>query len=480
MSKELMDALKLREEWQRKVEVQNYELKLLKESVYKKREMLRNLEQKSTELKEQNRSIKNLKTNLAANSGIDPHTRTMFELLNEKTDKSQQKFQIDMQRAQEQLSQIKLSRKKFENLKANSKWVQKLSAERKRLEVIREVVEQKKKEIEVAKKRYAASESILEERSKWELNKWIVTMVSDAVERKRMLKKLAALLVKKAALEKKYAEKNDTSNDLMEIDNIETHTQANPPIEQPTPRQPTGQETNADNDLEQMSDEEPPAKQSRVSRSEKKKVKTGHQKRAGQLQSIQEVQTEDADDNEMDVQEVEEERRPEEETEASSGNVVNIRIDEDEEEEDERPETPIENFFNDLSTPGRSKDNNDSMDFIFGTPSDAQTPPNPKPKTPKRSLPTTSMTSENQRTESPFGGMNLDDIGNDSPFNLSNNNLFGSQEDEGPAFSIGSGVDENPGDLGLFSSMNSPNTTAPFNFNMSHSKDGSSPRFFVF
>ncbi|KAI6198950.1 Structural maintenance of chromosomes protein [Aphelenchoides besseyi] len=361
MSKELMDALKLREEWQRKVEVQNYELKLLKESVYKKREMLRNLERKSTDLQEQNRAIKNLKKNLAASSQM-------------------------------------LSRKKFENLKSNSEWVQKLSAEKKRLEVIRGVVEQKKKDIEVAKKQYAESE--MEERSKWELNKWIVTMVSDAMERKRMLKKLAALLVKKAA--KKYAEKIDASNELMEIDNLENRAQTDSPIKQPTSQQPTEnqQKTNADNEAEQMSDEEPPTKQSRVTRSEKKKTKSEHQKRTEQLQSIQEVQTENANEEEMNVQNVEEEHRPEEETEASSGNVVNIRIDEDEEEEDERNESPIGNFFNDFSTPSRSNDNNDSIDFIFGTPSDAQTPPNPKPKTPKRTLPATSMRSENPRTES--------------------------------------------------------------------------------
>ncbi|KAI6185677.1 hypothetical protein M3Y98_00049600 [Aphelenchoides besseyi] len=472
MSKELMDALKLREEWQRKVEVQNYELKLLKESVYKKREMLRNLERKSTDLQEQNRAIKNLKKNLAASSQIDPHTRTMFELLNEKTDKIQQKFQSDMQKAQEQLSKIRLSRKKFENLKSNSE-------KKKRLEVIRGVVEQKKKDIEVAKKQYAESESFLEERSKWELNKWIVTMVSDAMERKRMLKKLAALLVKKAALEKKYAEKIDASNELMEIDNLENRAQTDSPIKQPTSQQPTEnqQKTNADNEAEQMSDEEPPTKQSRVTRSEKKKTKSEHQKRTEQLQSIQEVQTENANEEEMNVQNVEEEHRPEEETEASSGNVVNIRIDEDEEEEDERNESPIGNFFNDFSTPSRSNDNNDSIDFIFGTPSDAQTPPNPKPKTPKRTLPATSMRSENPRTESPFGGLNLDDIGNDGLFNLSNN-LFGSQNDEGPGFSIGSGVDASPG--GLFPSMNSPNTTSLFNFNMSHNKDNSPQPFFDF
>ncbi|KAI6199050.1 hypothetical protein M3Y96_00585400 [Aphelenchoides besseyi] len=478
MSKELMDALKLREEWQRKVEVQNYELKLLKESVYKKREMLRNLERKSTDLQEQNRAIRNLKKNLAASSQIDPHTRTMFELLNEKTDKTQQKFQSDMQKVQEQLSKIRLSRKKFENLKSNSEWVQKLSAEKKRLEVIRGVVEQKKKDIEVAKKRYDESKTLLEERSKWELNKWIVTMVSDAMERKRMLKKLAALLVKKAALEKKYAEKIDASNDLMEIDNLENCAQTDSPIKQPTSQQPTEnqQETNADNEAEQMSDEEPPAKQSRVIRSEKK-TKSEHQKQAEQLQPIQELRTENANEEEMNVQNVEEERRPEEETEASSRNVVNIRIDEDEEEEDERNESPIGNFFNDFSTPSRSNDNNDSIDFIFGTPSDAQTPPNPKPKTPKRSLPATSIRNENPRTESPFGGLNLDDIGNDGLFNLSNN-LFGSQNDEGPGFSIGSGVDASPG--GLFPSMNSPHTTSPFNFNTSHNKDNSPQPFFDF
>ncbi|KAI6185515.1 hypothetical protein M3Y98_00032200 [Aphelenchoides besseyi] len=179
----------------------------------------------------------------------------------------------------------------------------------------------------------------------------------------------------------------------------------------------------------------------------------------------------------MNVQNVEEERRPEEETEASSRNVVNIRIDEDEEEEDERNESPIDNFFNDFSTPSRSNDNNDSIDFIFGTPSDAQTPPNSKPKAPKRSLPATLMRSENPQTESPFGGLNLDDIGNDGLFNLSNN-LFGSQNDEGPGFSIGSGVDASPG--GLFPSMNSPHTTSPFNFNTSHNKDNSPQPFFDF